>query len=681
MRPLPIVTVALVAAVLALPAAARAQTVYDPAAPVPAPVGATGQGGDTGGTVIPEGDAGAVAPADTPRRAVLTETGDDGRHLLGGSWLFRADGLDAGVAGGWMKGASAAGWSVVAVPHVFNAGDFTEASMLGSVGWYRRDFRLPRAGDDVSGWAIRFEGAGHRVRAWLNGREIGGHEGAYLPFELPADGIRANGVNRLVVRVDSRTGQLDLPPGGLDDREKADGGWWNYGGIAREVYLRRVADLDIEDLWVRSEIECPTCPATLLVDARVRNTTRSTLPVRGMATVSAPRATPGSGVAVARRARRSPRARAAQRTALSLDGPSRLRPGAAGTYRARLQLGSPVLWELGAGALYRVRAEIDGGGAYVRRHGIRSITVGPGGRLLLNGRAVALRGASIHEDDLHAGSALDSSRRRADVELLRKLGATVTRAHYPVHPHTLELLDRAGILLWAQAPVYQLKEPQLLDPGVRAKAVGLVRDHVRRDRSHPSVLTWSLANELPAQAGPGQTATLAAMAAAARDGDPDRPVAADILGHPGVPAQEAYRVLDLLGVNAYFGWYPGPGGSTADQRALGPYLDTLRQTYPDHAIVLTEFGAEANREGPADEKGTYAFQAAYVRRHLDIAGKRPWLGGAIAWVLRDFRVRPGWSGGNPQPSAPVNAKGLVDDAGREKPAFGEMARAFSAVKR
>ena len=243
-------------------------------------------------------------------------------------------------------------------------------------------------------------------------------------------------------------------------------------------------------------------------------------------------------------------------------------------------------------------------------------------------------------------------------------------------PSALELLDRAGILLWAQTPVYQLREPQLADPAVRERAVGLVRDLVRRDRSHPSVLTWSLANELPSRPGPGHAATLEAMAAAAREADPDRFLAVDILGHPGVEAQSTYRVVDALGINAYFGWYNGPSGATADRSKLGGYLDDMRRLYPDHALFVTEFGAEANREGPADEKGTYAFQTRLLRDVVTTIDDRPFVNGAITWLLRDFRVKPGWAGGNPKPTAPINAKGLVDDTGRRKPAFTELQRLF-----
>ena len=80
--------------------------------------------------------------------------------------------------------------------------------------------------------------------------------------------------------------------------------------------------------------------------------------------------------------------------------------------------------------------------------------------------------------------------------------------------------------------------------------------------------------------------------------------------------------------------------------------------------MITEFGAEANRSGPVTEKGTYEFQADFLKYHLDVFASKPFISGALIWNLRDFRVKPGWAGGNPLPHPPVNEKGLVDDHGR-----------------
>jgi beta-glucuronidase len=369
---------------------------------------------------------------------------------------------------------------------------------------------------------------------------------------------------------------------------------------------------------------------------------------------------------------------------MKFAGPSRLAGGAAATFRARLKIDEPSVWAPGNPSLYRVRVTAtDGRGAraaWFVRHGIRSLRVVKGGRFMFNGRPVALRGASLHEDDLEVGNALTNTRRRADVESLRKLGATITRAHYPVHPYTLELADRFGILFWNQAPVYQLRAPQLGNIPMRRKAVDYISKQVLRDRNHASVISYSLVNELPARPGSGQELLIAQMARAARDLDPTRLIALDILGYPQVGPQDVYGVVDAIGVNSYFGWYPGPNGTTANRADLGPYLDLMHTAYPDKALFVTEFGAEANREGPLDEKGTFAYQQDFLRYHLSVYDAKPFINGALIWILRDFRVKPGWEGGNPKPVPPVNHKGLLSTEGVEKPAFEEIARIFRATR-
>ena len=86
----------------------------------------------------------------------------------------------------------------------------------------------------------------------------------------------------------------------------------------------------------------------------------------------------------------------------------------------------------------------------------------------------------------------------------------------------------------------------------------------------------------------------------------------------------------------------------------------MREYYPELALFVTEFGAESNRKGPVERKGTYAFQRELMRHHVRTYIKKRYLNGAIAWILRDFRVRPDWEGGNPTPRPRWNQKGLVD---------------------
>jgi beta-glucuronidase len=162
--------------------------------------------------------------------------------------------------------------------------------------------------------------------------------------------------------------------------------------------------------------------------------------------------------------------------------------------------------------------------------------------------------------------------------------------------------------------------------------------------------------------------------------DPTRLRTIVIFGWPQHPPADVYHSLDALGVNSYLGWYRGPNGSTENRRRLGPFLDQVREYYPELALFVTEYGAESNRSGPADQKGTYEFQRDLLRYHAKTYIGKSWLNGALTWVLQDFRFAPDWTGGSPTPQPPWNQKGLATGLGRKKPAFGAIAKLYKQVR-
>jgi beta-glucuronidase len=596
--------------------------------------------------------AARAAAADVPASKVLYRDGHADRFLLDGEWLFRLDPQDQGIVQGLQTQTSTDGWSKTTVPNAWNAGDDSPESQRGTVGWYRKDFSPPPGGPPGARYVIRFEAANYRATVFLNGVQIGTHEGGYVPFEVPADRLSAAGVNRLVVRVDSRRSDTDLPP--LRDSELTGlpgGGWWNYGGLLREVYLRRYDRVDIEELHVQPVLDARMREASVRVEAVLRNA-------------------PGGRRKVRLNVRVGGETAASRPVSVPSDGRR--------TVSARLTLERPRLWQPARPALYPVQAEVTASGRTLSRYdthvGIRRIEIDEAGRLRLNGRRLALRGASMHEDHPIVGAALTPGNRRRMFAELRRLGANVTRAHYPLHPELLELADRAGILVWEQIPFYRLRESQI--PFVREKGLDYLEAMVRRDRNHPSVLAWSVANELSRDVEAGQQRYLREALDRIERLDPTRLSAIDIAGYPSVRLVPAYRRFDAIGVNSYFGWYPGPVGSVLNREVLSPYLDQLHDYYRHQALFITEFGAEANRSGPADEKGTFDFQREFMRYHLELYDSKPYLNGAIAWVLQDFKVRPGWDGYNRKPSPPYNKKGLLDERGQRKPAYADVQRLF-----
>jgi beta-glucuronidase len=601
---------------------------------------------------------GAAAAADKPSAKTLYYEGPSGRFLIDGQWLFKLDPGDKGLSSGWNRSKSRAGWSAVTVPNVWNLGDDSPASMIGGVGWYRKDFSVPDASKALA-WAVRFESVNYRSRVWLNGKRVGSNRGAYIPFEFRLNGIKRRGTNRLVIRVDSRRRATDFPPSGLATNGAPTGGWWNYSGLQREVYLKRLDTVDWKSVRVTPLLACAKCTATVRVRATLRNVRSGAQSVRltgnfGSRRISlGSRGIPGNGVT---------------------------------SFSTSFKVRRPRVWSPASPNLYNVNLKASAGGrtvsTYRLRTGIRSIRVSGDGHLILNGQQTNFRGVGVHEDSKAQGFAVDNAFRRRLVGEVKAVGATLMRTHYPMHPYTHELADKEGVMIWSEVPVYELKTANLAKPGVTDLAAKELEKNIIANQNHPSVLLWSIANELAARPGPTQANYIKAAAREAKALDPSRPVGIAVAGYPAVGCQKkAYAPLDVIGVNEYFGWYPGPQGSIFDRTKLSAYLDQLRACYLQQALMITEFGAEANRDGPVEEKGTYAFQQDFVNFHLGVYAQKTWLSGAIYWALNEFRVRPAWEGGNPRPSPPLHQKGVLryGDLSR-KPAWTDLQRNYAATK-
>lgn len=580
-----------------------------------------------------------AAAADVPTRQTLYRDGPDGRYLLGGTWQFRG---------------SSGGWTNVRVPHSWNATGDTVEDFLKASGTYRKQFRLPGGGTRRD-WVLRFESVNYRAYVSFNGRRIGTHQGAYTPFEIriPHSLLR-RGTNTLEVRVSSRhRNQRDFPYQGLATDGEPAGGWWPYGGILREVYLREVDRVDLEDVQVLPELHSVRGPATVTYRARAVNVTRSTQRVSVTATFGGRRTTLGTAI---------------------------LGPGGSRLLTGRLTVPNPRLWQPGSPTLYRATVTARVGARIVRQHtvhtGVRSLRVSSSGTLLLNGKRLNARGMSIHEDWPGEGGAQSNATRDRQLDWVQEAGGTMIRSHYPLHPHVYEEADRRGILVWGEVPFYQVRTIYLDDRIVTRLGDQYLRDNVLANGHHPSIIVWSIANELNAIVGIVQTAWIKHAAAVVRALDDTRLVGIAFAGYPSAGCQKGYRPLDALGVNLYFGWYTGRLGEIADRTRLSDYLDQLHRCYRNKAIFATEWGAEANRDGPVDEKGTYAFQEQWVRDTLSVFDRKPWLAGVLYWTLQEFRIRPEWDGSNPWPTSPLHQKAVIAYDGTKKPAYGVLAEMY-----
>jgi Glycosyl hydrolases family 2, TIM barrel domain/Glycosyl hydrolases family 2 len=548
-------------------------------------------------------------------------------------------------------------WKRTKVPSVFDSRALPSL-YPGQVRRYRVSFQGPPTPRGFS-WLLRFESVRRNAGVILNGRRIGRNVDPYTPFTLEARGLRPGRTNELVVIVDGRK-HPDLPEA-----------WWNWNGIVRPVELIPAGTAHIQDLGTMSRVQCRgparRCRAELLLDGMLqRRGTRSIAPSLDV------RLRSPSG-RVTTRSFRLPRQR---------DRERRL--------RLSVPVPAPQLWSPDSPQLYSAEITLRERGRVVqrerRRIGLRSVEVKQG-HLWLNNRRIQLRGASIHEDMPGSGAALTAADMDRFVADLKDLGANITRAHYLLNERLLARLDRAGIFVWNQAPIWQRDSGARLlrQAKERERALLTVRRTVTAARNHPSVLTHSVANELtftPDQHPATQRFLLAAQAQA-REIDPTLPISVDIKGRVGFAEQFTYHSFDLIGLNQYFGWYRW----VEDFSLLEPYIRELRDFYPGKAIVMTEWGAEGRPEladAPPDLKGGYPFQTFHAARTIDVIDRSPALSGAIYWTLREFEITPGWQGGagrRPPQYEPNTRhhKGLITYEGERKPVFNLLRDRFRAT--
>jgi Glycosyl hydrolases family 2, TIM barrel domain/Glycosyl hydrolases family 2/Glycosyl hydrolases family 2, sugar binding domain len=602
--------------------------------------------GSAGAGGLPEGPGG---PAEGP--GGLPE-GPGGRVQLT-RWTLRADPADRGLARGWQRGGFAG--RSVSVPDDVDPDHYSgragARNYEGSVAWYRTSFQAGEAGE----YALDFESANYQASVWVDGHALGAHRGSYLPFELRAR--VAAGAHTLVVRIDWR-----------DPTAQARAGfhrtWFNWGGLNGRVYARALGASDLSAPSVQTTL-APDGSATVRVSVQVRNDgpARSVQPQGALS-------------------------RSGQSVVLPFPALA-LEHGATATASATVTVPQPALWSPGAPNLYALSLAVAGESSYSARVGLRQLSW-HGGRLLLNGRRVLLHGATIQTNASGHGDALTPSDEAAIVSRLKALGANAVRAQHPLDPALLERLDAAGMLVWqGVGPVEGAGNWYSNTPTLLAAAERQARTAVLAAQLHPSIFAWNLVDEVAGNGHDGyEIAYVRDMARLLRAHDPGRMVGVDVWGdHPPKRAGALYAQADAVAETDYSGWYDSPRSSPAQLRAqMRARLRAMERTFAGKVLVISEFGAEANRLNPPGSPGSYSFQARVLAAHISVYAADPRLTAMFVWLLSDYPLTPAFEGGSIHNVLPhvrliegINQKGLFTYAGRPKSAAGVVGRLYRAL--
>ena len=544
---------------------------------------------------------------------------------LGGVWDFQTAGADQWPHE-WAQGPLPQPMTM-AVPASYND-QKDDVNLRAHYGWavYQRTFDIPEQVMGQRLW-LRFGAVTHAAQVWIDETYLGEHKGGFLPFEFELTNYTTAGEHRLTVAVDNRVDFSTLPVGneggvaffGSDNpgipsielaktrckpQNRPNFDFFNYAGITRPVTLYTTPQDYIRDITVVPGVDGDDG----VVDYTVE--------------------TAGQG---------------AVEVAVLDEGGAIVAQG--GGEHGQLPIPNVRLWEPGAAYLYRLRVSM-GDDLYEQTFGVRTVQV-EGDKFLINGKPFYFKGFGKHEDSYFHGRGLDQCLNVKDVSLIRWLGANSFRtSHYPYAEEMYDLCDREGIVVIDEAPAVGINGGGAQNPYEVMRIGGhhadVIRDMIRRDKNHPCVVMWSIANEPDTEHFPQAAYDyFYPLYELAHSCDPqNRPVTL-VCCQNDYTKDRITRAMDVCCINRYYGWYNLSGDLDAACDAWNTELDFWAAT--GKPVMVTEYGADTypgvhNTNG---EMFSEEYQLDYYARINTELDKRPFFIGEQVWNFADFATIQG----------------------------------------
>ncbi|HEY5688407.1 MAG TPA: glycoside hydrolase family 2 TIM barrel-domain containing protein, partial [Yeosuana sp.] len=454
--------------------------------------------------------------------------------------------------------------------------------------WYQRYFTVKK--NPGNRQFIYFAAVSYEASVWLNGIEIGRHEGGFTPFQFEITDVLKDGENDLVVLVNNNRRVDGIPAMNFD--------WWNYGGITRDVFF----------------IETPS---TYISDYKLQLKKGSKNKLSGYVKLD--------GTSVAQQVEVSiPELKVRKTLTADENGLAAFEITA-----------KPQLWEPDSPKMYDVKF-INNSEAIHDKISFRTIE-SKGTEILLNGKPIFLKGVNFHEEiPQHMGRAYSDADAAMILNEVKALGCNFARtAHYPQNERILRKAEEMGIMIWEEIPIWQGIE--FTNPIILKKAETMLRDMIYRDKNRSNIIIWSVANET--QPTNARDSILTELVSLTRSLDNTRLVGAAFNNCYFNKSASAFKlndkvaeVIDVVGINKYVGWYlPFP---TEPENIK---WDVAK----DKPVIMSEFGSEAlyGQHGEADVASSWSeeYQENNYKLNLNMFENMPNLCGTAPWVLFDFR--------------------------------------------
>lgn len=571
---------------------------------------------------------------------------------LNQSWNY----LEQAIEYEQVRSISSGDWQQVNLPHTWNALDATDNNpgYRRDAGWYRKVIQVPESSNR---WLLYFEGTNISSKIYVNGQHAGGHVGGYVGFEIDiSEFLNAGKNNELLVWVDNSVNPNIIPS------QKSD--FFIFGGITRDVWLRSVPQIAISQLHVQTP-QVSAERASTSINLELNNS----LSISDSIDISVQLIDPQGDIA------------------LSTIVHESIQPGK-NSYEAVLSdLVDPELWSPAEPILYTVRVSSNSKGikdVHEDKIGYRWFEFKDHGPFFLNGERLLLRGTHRHEGWAGLGNALPDSLHRKDMEMIKEMGANFVRlAHYPQDPEIYRACDELGLLVWDELPWCR---GGMGGEEWKGNTERLFREQIAQNYNHPSIILWSVGNELywqPDFESGGEIEALKAYVTHLND------LAHELDPYRLTTMRKFYdgaEITDVFSPSIWAGWYSGVYKTfqSAIEKANKKYKHFFHMEYggSSHVGRHTEnpiTGEGFVKEDEWDEKPNMInvkkvsasgdWSESYIVDlfdwHLKTSESAEWLSGNAQWAFKDFGTPL-----RPENAIPyINQKGLVDREGNPKDAY------------
>ena len=526
----------------------------------------------------------------------------------------------------------------VDLPHTWNAQDALSGKIdyKRGIGNYEKNLFI-RPEWKGKRLFIRFEGVNNIADVFINRRHIGEHRGGYGAFIFEITGkVEYGKENSILVRVNNGE-QLDIMP--------LVGDFNFYGGIYRDVHLLITDETCISPLDYAS-------PGVRLIQDSVSHRYAK---VRAIVDLS-------NGSSGNQEVELNVRLLDGQRVVKEGTKNVNLSGNEVMQQELTFEIDQPHLWNGRQDPfLYQAEVTLFRNGQMVDRVtqplGLRFYRIDPDKGFFLNGKHLPLQGVCRHQDRSEVGNALRPQHHEEDVALMLEMGVNAVRlAHYPQATYMYDLMDKHGIVTWAEIPFVGpggYADKGFVDqPSFRENGKEQLKEMIRQHYNHPSICFWGLFNELKEQ-GDNPVEYIKELNAIAHQEDPTRPTTS-------ASNQEGALnfITDHIAWNRYDGWY---GATPA---TLATWLDATHKNHPEIKIAISEYGAGASIYHQQDSlvqtvPGSWwhpeNWQTEYHIQNWKIINERPYVWASFVWNMFDFGAAHRTEGDRPG----INDKGLV----------------------